>query len=133
VKWVANFGGIRRGASFGRLRNETIWSLLRSPHYSLGDVFKTIKGMTFAQQHLLGELAHWDLRGRVQPGEMPLHIFQGRWDKAANPGVAGAFSPNVIWFEESAHAPQYEESEKFRAELLRIHGTGRLPGNVSGE
>jgi pimeloyl-ACP methyl ester carboxylesterase len=64
---------------------------------------------------------------------MPLHtgvpttIFQGRHDAAAPPRLAVALADkigaNLVWFDQSAHMPHQEEPERFRAELLREHGT----------
>jgi pimeloyl-ACP methyl ester carboxylesterase len=121
VKWIANFGGVRRGATYNRLLSEAVVRILRSRHYSLGDVFRTMRGMELTQKLLVREMPSWDLRARVDPASIPLHVFQGRFDKAANPAIAAAFTPHLVWFEHSAHAPHYEESEKFRTELLRAH------------
>ena len=58
---------------------------------------------------------------------MPIILAQGRLDQVA-PGAAAqrfydtltAPSKQLIWFEHSAHTPQYDEPAKFRDVLLTL-------------
>jgi esterase/lipase len=59
--------------------------------------------------------------------DVPIILAQGRLDQVV-PGVAAqkfydaltAPSKQLIWFEHSAHTPQYDEPAKFRDVLLTL-------------
>jgi pimeloyl-ACP methyl ester carboxylesterase len=127
VRWASNFGGVTRNASYGDVVRGLLSSLLRSPDYSVGDLVRTVRGITATQAALLPELATLDLARSVPRLEVPIVMVQGRFDQVA-PGVAAqryadvleAPSKQLIWFEDSAHTPQLEEPEKFRELLMRV-------------
>jgi pimeloyl-ACP methyl ester carboxylesterase len=99
-------------------------SLLRSPDYSVADTARTLRGITTSQGALLPQLAATDLVRTMPRLEVPVVLAQGRLDQVA-PGTATqrfhdsltAPSKHLVWFEKSAHTPQYDEPAKFR-ELL---------------
>jgi pimeloyl-ACP methyl ester carboxylesterase len=127
ARWAANFGGVTAGADFGRLLRSLVGSLLRSPDYSPADVVRTIRGITTTPAALLPELATTDLVGALPCLEVPVVIAQGRLDQVA-PGEAAqrfhdsltAPSKRLVWFEKSAHTPQYDEPGKFRDLLVNV-------------
>ena len=105
-------------------------SLVRSSDYSAGDVLRTVRGITATQGRLLPEMAELDLVRTVPHLDVPLVMVQGRLDKVA-PGDAAqryfggveAPSKELVWFDESAHTPQFEEPEKFRDLLIRARAS----------
>jgi len=92
--------------------------------------------MHFVQDHLLPDLAHLDLFEMLPRLDVPVFLLQGRHDYVAPSSIAEQFyqwlqapkGKQLIWFEESAHMPQYEEPGKFREILLRVKRNGEASG-----
>jgi pimeloyl-ACP methyl ester carboxylesterase len=132
ARWAANFGGVTAGATFNGLLRAMLASLLRSPDYSATDIIRTIRGVTASQAALLPELATTDLVRTVPRLDVPIVLAQGRLDQVA-PGDATqrfydsltAPSKQLVWFEKSAHTPQYDEPAKFRQLLIAVRAGHR--------
>jgi pimeloyl-ACP methyl ester carboxylesterase len=127
VRWASNFGGVTRNESYGDVVRGLLSSLLRSSDYSVGDVVRTVRGITATQAALLPELATLDLARSLPRLEVPIVMVQGRFDQVAPSAPAERYadaleapSKQLIWFERSAHTPHLEESEKFREVLMRV-------------
>lgn len=127
VKWISNFGGVHRRATFGSMVRDNVWRLLMSPHYSLRQVTAALRAIGETQRRLLADLQDLDLVARAPRLEVPLAVFQGRHDVAAVPAAAeryfrlvGAPRKRMVWFEESAHMPHVEEPGLFRSALLEV-------------
>src|SRR5262249_15502403 len=83
ARWAFNFGGVETGTTYnGELRG-VLLSLLRSPDYSIGDVLRTLRGITSAQTALLPQLASTDLVRTLPRVEVPIVLVQGRLDRVA--------------------------------------------------
>ena len=127
VRWASNFGGVTTNETYGAVVRGLLTSLMRSSDYSLGDVLRTVRGITATQAALLPELATLDLVTSVPRLDVPVVMVQGRLDQVA-PGDAAqryasaleAPSKELVWFENSAHTPHLEESEKYRELLMRV-------------
>ena len=127
ARWIANFGGVTAGATWNSQARTLAASLLRSPDYSPAAALRTVRGVTSSQAALLPLLAHTDLITTLPALEVPIILVQGRLDQVA-PGAATqkfhdtltAPSKQLIWFEHSAHTPQYDEPAKFRDVLLTL-------------
>jgi proline iminopeptidase len=130
ARWTMNFGGVTANANFNSLARTLLGSLLRSRDYSVADTVRTIRGMTTTPAALLPELAATDLVGTIPRLEVPIVIVQGRLDQVA-PGQAAqrfydsltAPSKQLVWFEKSAHTPQYDEPDKFRDLLMNVRAS----------
>jgi pimeloyl-ACP methyl ester carboxylesterase len=127
AKWAANFDGVTRDATFNSLLRSLLSSVVRSPDYSAADVVRTLRGFTTSQAALLPELANTDLVRTVPSLDVPLVMVQGRLDHVAPPAAAQRFydsvtapSKQLIWFEDSAHTPHFDEPDKFRDVLLDV-------------
>src|SRR5215468_3582418 len=57
ARWVFDFGGVRTNTTYNGEIRTLLLSLLRSPDYSIGDVVRTVRGITSAQTALLPPLA----------------------------------------------------------------------------
>ena len=57
VKWVTTFGGVNRHASYRQIQLRIVGQLVRSRDYTLLDVVRTLRGMSFVQDQLLLKLA----------------------------------------------------------------------------
>ena len=127
ARWAANFGGVTAGTTFTRLVRALIGSLLRSPDYSTVDAVRAVRGLTASQAALLPQLADTDLVHTLPRLEVPIVIAQGRLDQVAPGEPAQRFYDSVsapgkrlVWFENSAHTPQYDEPAAFRDLLLSV-------------
>ena len=135
IKWVTNFGGIDRRATFGKLVRAHVWRLFASPHYSLAEVARAIRGMSVTQGRLLADLQRFNLLARASHLRVPVAVFQGRRDVAAPPkltlryyeGLAAPQGKELVWFEDSAHMPHVEEPDRFRLALIDFTSRGHEP------
>ncbi len=127
VRWVTAYGGIHRSRGFFGLLWDNVWRLLVSPHYSLREAVQALRAIGTTQQRMLAPVNHFDLRATVSRIEVPIVFFQGRHDVATNPEVVARYvdaldaphGKSLVWFEASAHMPQYEDPAHFREALLR--------------
>jgi pimeloyl-ACP methyl ester carboxylesterase len=124
AKVLTNLGGIKIGSSYNQLLLSTIRNMLFSKSYRLKDILKTIKGMEFCQNALLPELDIFNLFDKIEVVQVPVHFIQGKLDGVAPYQLGVKFyeylqadTKTFSVFENSAHMPQYDESEKF-AKLL---------------
>jgi proline iminopeptidase len=127
ARWVANFGGVTANTTSNGVLRMLLGSLLRSPNYSIAGVIRTVAGFFSSQAALLPQLATTDLVATMPRLDVPIVIAQGRNDQVA-PGQAAqrfydsltAPSKQLVWFENSAHTPQYDEPARFRDLLLNV-------------
>jgi pimeloyl-ACP methyl ester carboxylesterase len=127
ARWITNFGGVTAGATWNSQARTLAASLLRSPDYTPAAALRTIRGVTSSQAALLPLLAHTDLITTLPALEVPIILAQGRLDQVTPGAVAQKFhdtlaapAKQLIWFEHSAHTPQYDEPAKFRDVLLTL-------------
>lgn len=141
VKWVTNFGGVNRQETYTQLLLKTLRQLMLSRDYTLSDIVGTLRGMRFAQDHLLPDLANLNLFQMLPRLDVPVFLLQGRHDYVAPTIIAEQYyqtlqapkGKQLVWFDDSAHMPQYEEPSKFREILLMIkhHCEGAGKPNVN--
>jgi len=129
-RWIMNFGGVIVGDTWNGQARTMAASLLRSPDYSPAAALRTVRGITSSQAALLPLLASTDLVTTIPRLDVPIILVQGRLDQVA-PGVAAqrfydalaAPSKKLVWFEHSAHTPQYDEPARFRDVLLTLRAS----------
>jgi pimeloyl-ACP methyl ester carboxylesterase len=134
ARWVTNFGGVTVGATWNSLPRTLLASLARSPDYTPAAAVRTVRGVTSSQAALLPLLAGTDLVATLPALDVPITLAQGRLDQVT-PGVAAqryydalvAPSKQLVWFEHSAHTPQYDEPARFRDVLMKV--TASSPGS----
>jgi pimeloyl-ACP methyl ester carboxylesterase len=130
ARWAANFGGVTVGATFASIGRTVAASLLRSRDYSPAGALRALRGIATSQAALLPRLADTDLLATMPRLDVPIVIVQGRLDQVA-PGAAAqrfydaltAPSKELVWFEHSAHTPQYDEPAKFREVLMTMRAS----------
>jgi pimeloyl-ACP methyl ester carboxylesterase len=117
---LTNLGGIKTGSSFNSLALHAVKNMLFSKYYGIRGLVKTLKGMAFCQNALIPEFNDFNLFQRVTKLAVPVHFFQGNLDAIAPPVKGKEYYEQLVApdksftiFENSAHTPQYEESEKF--------------------
>jgi proline iminopeptidase len=126
VRWVTAYGGIHRNRGFFGLLWDNVRRLLVSPHYSLREVAQALRAIERTQERMLAPVNHFDLRATVSHIHVRIAFFQGRHDIATPPTVVARYFDSLdasagksfVWFEGSAHMPQYEEPSLFREALL---------------
>lgn len=127
ARWVAEYGGINRRRSYFGLLWDTASRVLRSPHYALRERVPILGAIPKTQELMLAPVNHFDLRTSVPRIQVPIAFFQGRHDVGTNPDVVARYAAaldaprgkSIVWFEDSAHMPYYEEPAQFRQALLR--------------
>jgi len=62
VRWVTEYGGIRRGQGFIGMLWANVWGLLASPHYSTVQAVQALRAIEVTQGRMLADLKHFDLR-----------------------------------------------------------------------
>jgi pimeloyl-ACP methyl ester carboxylesterase len=121
-KWLKKFGGV--------LHNQTsMWPLLkigiRSPEYNFVDFIRFVRGTDFSTKNLLKNLFKIDFFKDVKEFKVPIYFCIGRYDYNTPFELSERFFKQLkapikkfIWFENSAHCPNFEEPEKFQNFLI---------------
>lgn len=118
-KWTERLGGAMRGGlSTGKL----IWTALNADEASLIDLVKFGQGNRFSLLSLEGEISRLDLSGEFRRFKVPVFMLLGRHDWHVPAADAARYfelveapCKRLIWFEESAHYPPFEEPDKFNS------------------
>nr|MBS0021469.1 alpha/beta hydrolase [Gammaproteobacteria bacterium] len=119
--WTERFGGAFHGdLATGKL----IWSALNTDEANLIDLIKFGQGNRFSLRHLEGEISQLDLSHRYRSFEVPIVFLLGRYDWHLPAVLAEQYFDRIqapckrlIWFEQSAHNPPFEEPDRFNQVL----------------
>jgi pimeloyl-ACP methyl ester carboxylesterase len=123
-KVVFRYGGLVHSNPLAMAR-----LMLEAPEYSIADCIRNfrMKSLSFSIPLMADELMKFNLIKEVPQLAVPVFVFLGRHDHTAPTELSEEFygslqAPHkeVIWFEESAHTPDLDESEKFQREVIRI-------------
>lgn len=94
--------------------------------YTLAEKFKFAMGNSFCLKYMWDNVLQLDLLKQVPKLEIPVYIFQGKYDYQVSYVVAKEFAialnapiKGFYTFEHSAHSPCFEEAEKMR-NILRV-------------
>jgi proline iminopeptidase len=116
-KWVERFGGsFHANLSTGKL----IWAALRTDEANLIDLIKFGQGNRFSLEHLWDEFRAFDIDDRLTRFHTPIVFILGRHDWQVPAVLAARYFERIqapykrlVWFEESAHNPPFEEPQRF--------------------
>jgi pimeloyl-ACP methyl ester carboxylesterase len=124
-RWLGAFCGFVRGMpswQFARLA-------LSGPEASPFDLPRLWRGMQFSQNAMWEEVSSLNLTTAVPVLQMPVFFFLGRHDHVIDAHTSADYfeaiaapEKKLVWFEQSAHEPPWEEPAKFNramAELVR--------------
>ena len=122
-RWLMRFVGLMRGKSF--------WQVLRAsrstPESSLRQIPSLFRGAMFSLRTLWSQVSVLNLETAVPELKMPVFFFIGRHDHQVVAETSVAYfeklvapSKQLVWFEESAHMPPFEEAERFNAKLVEL-------------
>lgn len=125
-KWVTKLGGFFYAKSS---MLPQMLELFACPEYSGLDCCRFLRGMTFSQKNKMmeHEVFELNLNETIPEVEVPVYFFLGRHDLNAPSTVSAEYLQNLIapakhlvWFENSAHSPCFEEAMKFNWELILL-------------
>ena len=114
---MTKYGGEDYGESDGIMKS-MILPLLRSPEYSLPDLWKYYKGAFFCLSSMWDEVVDLRFDETVPELKMPVYLTEGRHDQNTPISIAQRWFDQLtaprkkwIWFEKSAHSPIKNEPE----------------------
>ncbi|UNC92089.1 alpha/beta fold hydrolase [Candidatus Contubernalis alkaliaceticus] len=121
-KWLSYYGGNVHN-------NKNLFSdslNLFAPEYSIIDFFNLKRGNQSSVYYLWDELLTVNLMEQVTEVEIPVYFITGRHDYIAPFELVEEYyhhlkapSKELIWFENSAHSPIFEEIELFQQILVQ--------------
>jgi len=104
---------------------------LAAPEYSLRDARNIPKGVSLYSQHFIYNSIAGELMDVVTGVQVPVYFFTGRYDYTDPFTLTEEYfsrihapEKHMVWFEESAHFPFYEEPAAFAREMRGVlHAT----------
>ncbi|MDX8366925.1 alpha/beta hydrolase [Cytobacillus sp. IB215665] len=116
-KWLEKFGGTVHKSTFPKLALKSF--TLRE--YTMLDWVRTIKdGILFSLNNLWEELLEVDMYNLALKFEIPMYFCVGRYDYQTPHELVQEYYHSIeapkkelVWFENSAHSPNFEEPNKF--------------------
>jgi len=122
-KWLTLFVGMVRGLSLWKFSR----IMIDGPESSLWDLPNILRGTEFSTYTLWDEISALNLVKAAPALAMPVFFFIGRHDHVIAPETSVAYfdrliapSKRLVWFEESAHEPPFEEPAKFNAAMAAL-------------
>jgi pimeloyl-ACP methyl ester carboxylesterase len=137
ARWVVAYGGIHRRRGYWGYAWDIASRVLTSRHYSWAERISALRAIERTQELMLASTSQFDLRTDVPRLEVPVAFFQGRHDVGTNPAVVARYvetleapaGKSLVWFEDSAHLPYYEEPARFGEALRRALGLAIAPAS----
>jgi pimeloyl-ACP methyl ester carboxylesterase len=123
-KYLFKFGG--------ELHRYTSWmpfllTGLVSPEYDLKDAMNVGKGSSFSSRHMQYNAISGPLIDAVAELQVPVYFFSGRHDYVTPVELVQLYNERltapakqIVWFDESAHFPFFEQPELFVREMRRV-------------
>lgn len=128
--WLFEFGGeLKNSTSFFPL----IWAGLRAPEYTLPEALNVSKGSSFSSAYMKYNILTKSVYYEITEYKIPVYFFIGVSDYTTPYELVFNYyqmvtapKKEIIYFENSAHFPFYEEPSKFCNEIKRILITNNL-------
>lgn len=127
---MTKYGGAAHGKKEG-LISSLVLPVLRSPEYTLADLYRYAMGQLYNMHQLWREVVACDFLSDVKKLNVPVYLTIGRHDSNTPPELAKQWLDALeapkkewIWFEDSAHSPLAEESERWNSVFRErvLHG-----------
>jgi metal-dependent hydrolase (beta-lactamase superfamily II)/pimeloyl-ACP methyl ester carboxylesterase len=123
-KWLFKFGfelyGKKSWMPF-------VWTGLFSPEYGLFDIPKIPRGSSFSSMHMKYNAIEGELLDEITEVDVPVYFFTGRYDLVTPYQLVEQYHEKIkapkkklVWFENSAHFPFFEEPGRFTEEMLNV-------------
>lgn len=123
-KWLEHYGGVERKVN---TLKDIVLSSIFSPEYTGIDGLKFALGSKFSAETMWGHNYEVDFITDIPEVKVPIYFCVGRYDYNTPSVLAENYynhitapKKEIIWFEESAHFPHFEEPEKFARLAIRI-------------
>jgi pimeloyl-ACP methyl ester carboxylesterase len=124
----------RHGAELYHERS--FWPILRTgllaPEYTLWDALNVKRGAGLVGRAMKHDVLPKPLDGEIPAFEVPVFFFLGRHDYNTPSSIAATYlgrlrAPlkGLVWFEQSAHFPFFEEPLRFHTEMVRVERRAR--------
>ena len=119
----------RHGAELYHARS--FWPILKTgllaPEYTLWDALNVKRGADLVGRQMKYDLLPKPLDGEITAFDVPIFFFLGRHDFNTPSSIAANYLERLraplkglVWFEQSAHFPFFEEPVRFAMELARV-------------
>ncbi|HEV2317254.1 MAG TPA: alpha/beta hydrolase [Thermoplasmata archaeon] len=130
-RWVARLGGVARP---GVERSMAWRSIAHLREYTLGDLVRWSRGVSFSARTLVPEAGSTDLPRRVTALKIPTYFLSGRSDRVCDPWLAREYlrvldAPRKAWawVDDAAHLVPFEEPAEFAGAMAHFEVEARLP------
>lgn len=122
--WLFEFGGeLYTSTSWWPL----LWTGFKAPEYGLADVANVPKGSSFSSRHMKYDVLQTSLLHGIRKVDVPVFFFTGRHDFTTPHELVEAYyevidAPvkEIVWFENSAHFPFFEEPGLFTQKMAAV-------------
>lgn len=122
--WLFEFGGeLKNSKSFFPF----IWSGLRAPEYTLKEALSVGKGSSFCNRYMKYNVLDSSIYYKIREYHVPVYFFVGKHDYTTPFELIEDYyrlieapEKQIIYFDNSAHFPFFEEPEKFCLELEKV-------------
>jgi pimeloyl-ACP methyl ester carboxylesterase len=124
-KYLNKFGGV----AYDPKNSQNMYKrVLQSPEYTFFDYFKYLYGTLYSIDNMWDEVLTYNLFKQVPRVEVPVYFFEGRHDYNTPWTLVEQYyklldapkGKTLIWFDNSAHSPVFEETEKFNQAMVRV-------------
>jgi pimeloyl-ACP methyl ester carboxylesterase len=123
-KWLFKFGGeLHRHTSWLPF----LWAGLQAPEYSLTDAVNVGRGSSFSSRHMRYNAIQGPLIEHVTKVDVPVYFFTGRHDYTTPFELVELYferleapAKRMVWFEESAHFPFFEQPREFTKAMRAV-------------
>lgn len=127
-EWLFAFGGeVYKETNNTRYLLNIAKMHLFAPEYSFVDLINSLRGSLYSLENLWDDLLAVDLPLQVPKVDVPVYFFTGRHDYVTvfekveeYYHLLEAPYKEMVWFEKSAHSPNYEEPDSFYREMVRV-------------
>jgi pimeloyl-ACP methyl ester carboxylesterase len=121
-KWLSHYHG---DSLEGNVLINAAKSIVLNPEYSRGTKLSFYSCMMNSLEHAWGDLANLDFIESARELAVPVFFFSGRHDYNTPFELVEEYfeileAPHkeIVWFENSAHSPNEEESERYQQVLI---------------
>lgn len=115
--WMVKLGGIFYQKTD---YNDQMGKYMFFSDYSLMDKINLFRGLVFSIKYMWPEVVKLDFLTMIKEVDVPVYFFTGRYDHYAPFELVQKFhsglrapAKEIVWFEKSAHCPNFEEPERF--------------------
>ncbi len=122
--WLFEFGGeLKNSKSFFPL----VWSGMQAPEYTSKEVLGVAQGSSFSSANMKYNVLNKSIYYEILEYKIPVYFFVGKHDYTTPHklideyyNLISAPKKDIVYFENSAHFPFFEEPENFVNELNKI-------------